>query len=461
MKLRVLTLTLLLAMLMSAFSVFGQDQTIAEIAAGDDNFSTLMAAVGAAAPAVAEALSNPDAELTVFAPANDAFAALPGFVIDYLLANPDVLTQVLQYHVVEGVVTSDQITESMMVPSLVGSELNIVVEDDGTITIDGVAVVTPDIMASNGVIHVISGVLVPPVTLDVEDPAFVEGDIVSEGSSTVTPVTEAIMNNYREAAGGDDAAVNPTHTRTGSGDGIAAFCVGDIQIANASRPIREEEVQICNDNGINPVSFRVGTDGIAVVVNPGNDWIDDASVEELAAIFGSGTTWADIREGFPEEDILRYTPGDESGTYDFFNEIVFDEDASIPAAASNLTTNSDDNVLLLGVSENLYGASYFGYAYFVNNQDQVKLLSVDGVEPSAATVEDGSYPLARPLFIITDPAIVAENPQVGEFIKYYLTNVEDVLGEVGYFPPSARGLNLAKVTIMALTAGDMMMEDEG
>ena len=466
MKFRLLTIIVVIIALFSVSVAIAQDQTIAEIVgaqAETGEFTTLLAAVQAADPAVLEALSG-DGELTVFAPTDAAFAELPQVVIDYLLAHPDLLTQVLLYHVVDGRVTSDDVTTMLAdndgtvnVTSMdMGNELLITSTEDGiAINHANVDLGMADIEASNGIIHVIDSVLIPAIDLSYEDPAFVEGDIVSEGSSTVTPLTETMMSNYRQAAGGDSAAINPSHTRTGSGDGIAAFCAGEIDIANASRPIKDTEIETCQANGLNPIGFRVGTDGIAVVVSPANDWADDVTLEELAAIFSTATTWADVRAGWPEEDILRYTPGDESGTYDFFNEVVFESDESIPAAASNLTTNSDDNVLLLGASENVNGASYFGYAYYVNNQDALKLLSINGVQPNAASVEDGSYALARPLYLYTDANIIAEKPEVGEFIRYYLATVNDVIEGVGYFAPSEAGLNLAKLTILALTEGAM------
>jgi phosphate transport system substrate-binding protein len=455
----------MLALFAMASSVFSQEETIADIVAGNEDFSTLLTAVEAADPSVLEALSNPEADLTVFAPTNDAFAALPDFVIEYLTTtNTELLTQTLLYHVVDGSVMSTDVlglvdeSGMAMVPTLQGAELTVNADLDNMIVrIDGATINLEmvDIEAANGVIHVIDAVLVPPIELEFEDPAFVEGTITSAGSSTVGPLTEAIMAQYRADAGGDDAAIELTNDITGSGTGFDRFC-GELttDFSNASRPIQPDEVELCESNGLNPVEFRVGTDALAVVVNPEADWVEDVTVEELAALVGTATTWSDVREDWPDEEIIRYTPGSESGTFDFFNEVVFDEDASIPEAASNRTTNSDDNVLLLGVAENPYAIGYFGFAYFTNNSDQLKALSVNGVEPSAESVEatgDDAYPLARPLFIYSAPTKFEENAALGEFIKYYLETVNDVIGEVGYFPANPFGLRVAKLTVLALT----------
>lgn len=470
MKVRAIVLTLIIALLAS-FGVFAQEEngTIADVvtayATGDaPEFTSLLAAIEAADPSVLETLSNPDAQLTVFAPTDAAFAELPSFVTDYLMANTDVLTQVLTYHVVDGAYLSADVLGMIdelgnaVIPTLNGAELTLSADlDTLTVKLDQATIVLEmiDIAASNGVIHVIDSVLVPPVELTYEPPAFVEGSVAMAGSSTVGPLTEVIMFNYREEAGGDAAAIELTNDITGTGGGFDRFCgEGVTDLSNASRAIKDDEVAECQAIGREPIEFRVGTDALSVVVNPAADWIEDVTVEELAQLLGTATTWADVREGWPNEPIIRYTPGTESGTFDFFNEVVFEEDETIPLAASNLTTNNDDNVLLLGVAENQYAIGYFGYAYYVNNSDSLKLLRVNGIEANAETVEasgDAAYPLARPLFIYGAASIFAEKPVVGEFVRYYLATVNDVIGEVGYFPANPFRLNIAKLEIIALT----------
>ncbi len=449
MKVRVLAMIVILISVVGL--VFAQDETIVDIAAGNEDFSTLVDLVTTAG--LVDTLAG-DGSFTVFAPTNDAFAALPQVAVDYLLANPDVLEQVLLYHVVDGAIMSGDLSDGMAATSMdMGNELTIAVNDMG-VMVDNATVVTADIEGSNGVIHVIDTVLIPPQTLEVEDPAFVEGNIVTAGSSTVGPLSEAIQEVYDSQ--GFIGTIN--NSIIGSGAGFERFCVeGETDISNASRGIKDGEVESCNAIGRNPIEFRVGTDGIAVVVNLGNDFVDDLTFEELQLAFSTATTWADVRDGFPDEEIIRYFPGTDSGTFDFFVEEVFDEDSQPILDAANGNPNEDDNVLLEGVANNANAIGFFGYAYYDQNQDALKLISIDTVEPNAISVEDGSYLLARPLFIYSDAEIIAEKPQVGEFIKFYLANVDDMIGEVGYFPANPFGLNASKFIIRAATGSDMGM----
>jgi phosphate transport system substrate-binding protein len=168
-------------------------------------------------------------------------------------------------------------------------------------------------------------------------------------------------------------------------------------------------------------------------------------MEELALAFSTAETWADVRAGFPAEPIIRFSPGTDSGTFDYFVEAVFDENEEPILAASNLQLSEDDNVLVQGVEGDVNAIGYFGYAYYEENADKLKLLPIDGVVAGAASLDDGTYPLGRPLFIYSDATVMAEKPQVAAFINFYLTYVnEEVIG-VGYFPASDEALNQAKV----------------
>lgn len=483
-KIRNIALLLVLALLISVSGVLAQDATeeaaasgtIVDIAAGNPDFSTLVSLVQAAG--LAEVLADPNAQWTVFAPTNDAFAAVPQSILDYLGSNPELLTRVLTYHVVEGAVTSDQITESMMAPSmemgavgadLMGSELNIQVagmdamEGDmmateeaaggemmGTgITVDGVNVVQADIVASNGVIHVIDGVLIPPIELPAITPADVTGDIAIAGSSTVNPLTQTIADNFV----GEGFAGQISVEGGGTGAGGERFCLaGDIDIWNASRPADEEEYANCEAIGRFPLEVRVGTDALAVAVSTENDFVDNLTLEELNAVFSTATTWADIRPEWPAEPILRFVPGTDSGTYDYFVEAIFEEDPAPLQGAAELQQSEDDNVLVQGVQGSPYAIGFFGYAYYVENQDTLRAISIEGVEPSAESVDAATYPLARPLFIYTDANVIAEKPQVGQFATYYLNAVNDVVEQVGYFPANERALRLARLGILAATS---------
>jgi phosphate transport system substrate-binding protein len=291
-----------------------------------------------------------------------------------------------------------------------------------------------------------STVSLPEVTAaDYSDP------IVTAGSSTVFPLSEAMAVRWEGEGGG-----NVTIDSIGSGAGFERFCVaGETDIANASRAIRESEVESCAAIGRTPVEFRVGTDALAVVVSTENDFLTDVTAEELALIFSTAANWSDIRPEWPAETILRYSPGTDSGTFDYFVEEIMDgyyvqSDADEGKGreailnAENIQFSEDDNVLVQGVEGSPYAIGFFGFAYYNENQDLLNALSIDGVEPNEQTAEDNSYPLSRPLFIYSDPGIMQSKPQVAAFINFYLTNVNDEIIDVGYFPASAEALDAAR-----------------
>ncbi|HRQ40037.1 MAG TPA: PstS family phosphate ABC transporter substrate-binding protein [Chloroflexota bacterium] len=281
-----------------------------------------------------------------------------------------------------------------------------------------------------------TGVILPDV-----DPLAVTGDIITAGSSTVFPLTERMAERFRQEGYGGNITVDSI----GSGAGLERFCVaGESDIANASRPIRDSEVESCRAIGREPIEFRVGTDALAIVVNPANDFVDSLTLEELALAFSTAATWADVREGWPATPIIRFSPGTDSGTFDYFVEEVFDEDEEPILSAANLQLSEDDNVLVQGVEGDANAIGYFGYAYYEENAGKLRIVPIEGVEATAGHVEDGTYPLARPLFIYSDAGIMAAKPQVAAFINFYLTYVNDEVVDVGYFPASDDALNLAK-----------------
>ena len=281
----------------------------------------------------------------------------------------------------------------------------------------------------------ISGIELPTV-----NPADVPGDVVSAGSSTVFPLAEVIAGLYEGEGGG-----NITIDSIGSGAGFERFCeAGESDVSNASRAIKDSEVESCAAIGRTPIEFRVGTDAIAVAVSIDNDFVTDVTMEELAAIFSTAETWADVRAEWPAEAILRYIPGTDSGTFDYFVEEVFDKDPEPILNASNTQLSEDDNVLVQGVVGSPYAVAFYGYAYYVENADVTNVLSINGIEATLETVDSFEYPLARPLFIYSDAAIMQEKPQVAAYINYFLTDVNEVIDEVGYFPANAEVLNTAK-----------------
>jgi phosphate binding protein len=291
-----------------------------------------------------------------------------------------------------------------------------------------------------------STVMLPEV-----DPLSVTGEIIVAGSSTVFPLTESLAERFQD----EGYAGNITIDSIGTGAGFERFCVaGETDISNASRAIKEEEVASCQAIGREPIEYRVGTDALAVAVSAENDFAADITLEELALAFSTAETWADVRAEWPAEPIQRFSPGTDSGTFDYFVEAVFDENEEPILSAANLQLSEDDNVLVQGVEGSPYAIGYFGYAYFQENEGLLKALAVDGVAPTAESAEDGSYPLARPLYIYSDAKVMAEKPQVAAFINFYLTYVNDEILEVGYFPASGAALDTAKTNWLEATGAE-------
>ncbi|MFZ2358236.1 MAG: PstS family phosphate ABC transporter substrate-binding protein [Anaerolineae bacterium] len=289
----------------------------------------------------------------------------------------------------------------------------------------------------------------PTIELPEVNPLETTGDIIVAGSSTVFPLTERMAERFRD----EGYAGNITIDSIGTGAGFERFCVaGETDISNASRPVKDSERESCRTIGREAIEFRVGTDALAVVVNPGNDWVgpEGVTLEELAKLFSSDVTnWSDVNPAWPAQPVKRFSPGTDSGTFDYFIEAVMDPaypDAGEQAllSAANLQLSEDDNVLVQGVSGDQYAIGYFGFAYFEENAAKLRDLSIEGVAPTADTVNAGEYALARPLFIYSDAGVMAAKPQVADFINFYLTFVNDEVIDVGYFPASDEALGLAR-----------------
>jgi phosphate transport system substrate-binding protein len=273
------------------------------------------------------------------------------------------------------------------------------------------------------------------------NPLEVTGDIVTAGSSTVFPLSERIAARFQD----EGYAGNVTIDSIGSGAGYERFCVeGESDISNASRAIKDSERESCLAIGRDPIEFKVGVDALAVVVSGDNDFVTELSMDELALAFSTAETWADVNPEWPAEEILRFIPGTDSGTFDYFVEHVFDKDEEPILNAANTQLSEDDNVLVQGVLGSPYAIGFFGYAYYAENSDVMTVLSIDGVEPTAATVASTEYPLARYIFIYSTAEIMQEKPQVASFINYYLTYVNEDITDVGYFPLSDELLNASR-----------------
>ena len=287
--------------------------------------------------------------------------------------------------------------------------------------------------------------------LPMVNPLEVTGDIITAGSSTVFPLAERMAERFTD----EGYAGNITIDSIGSGAGYERFCVaGETDIANASRAIKDSEIESCAAINRTPIEFRVGTDAIAVVVNPANDFLTDVTAEQLAQIFSNKVTkWNEVDPSWPDAEIKRFTPGTDSGTFDYFIEAIMTpafeadgEDAGHTAFldAANLQLSEDDNVLVQGVEGDTNGIGFFGFAYYQEQKDRMKIVSINGIEPTAETAESGEYPLARPLFIYSDAGIMKEKPQVASFINFFLSYVNEEIVSVGYFPASDEAINAAK-----------------
>ncbi len=301
---------------------------------------------------------------------------------------------------------------------------------------------------------------VEPTAVPTEDPMAmyapdaVSGDVVTAGSSTVFPLSERMAELFQQ----EGFAGNVTVDSIGSGAGFERFCkTGETDISNASRPIKDSEKEACAAIGREPVEFRVGTDALAVVVSGENDFLTGLTKEQLGRILiGEFKTWDQVDPAYPAETIEVYSPGADSGTFDYMVEAVvapltpnvegkadtkLGEEALLGLEGAQFS--EDDNVLVQGIEGSPYAIGYFGYAYFAENQGALKAIAIEGVEPGQASVDDGSYPLARPLFIYSDAKIMQEKPQVAAFIYFYLSNVNDNIVDVGYFPAPAAELDAA------------------
>ncbi len=263
------------------------------------------------------------------------------------------------------------------------------------------------------------------------------GLVALDGSSTVFPISQAMAEEFQIARRN---AVRVTVGVSGTGGGFQKFCNGEVDISNASRPIKESEIAECEANGVEPIELNVAWDGLTVVVNPSNDWATCMTVDELKRLWQPGSTigrWREIRRDWPDLPVILYGPDTDSGTFDYFTEaVVGEEDAS----RADYTASADDNVLVLGVSGDRGALGYFGYAYYEENRDKLRAVRIDGgagcVGPSRETIENGTYtPLSRPMYIYVRRDALAR-PEVAAFIDFYLDNAEALIPETGYVPLS-------------------------
>lgn len=268
----------------------------------------------------------------------------------------------------------------------------------------------------------------------VNDNSKLEGSISIDGSSTVYPITEAVAEEFRAV----QPKVKVSVGISGTGGGFKKFTRGETQISDASRPIKQKEIDAAKKNNIDYIELEVAYDGMAVVINKENDWLDSITPQELKKIWEPEAQnkimkWNQIRPEWPDEEIHLYGPGTASGTYDYFTEAIIGESG---ASRGDYTASEDDNVLVQGIAGDKYAIGFFGLAYYEENQDKLKLVAVNNGEkavyPTFETVKNKVYrPLSRPLFIYISKKYAA-NPEVKAFVDFYLDHAAQLSKDVGY-----------------------------
>ncbi|MBC8323120.1 MAG: PstS family phosphate ABC transporter substrate-binding protein [Candidatus Marinimicrobia bacterium] len=258
------------------------------------------------------------------------------------------------------------------------------------------------------------------------------GYVKVDGSSTVFPITEAVAEEFRKV----HPKVRVTVGVSGTGGGFKKFVMGEIDINDASRPIKGKEIKKANENVIGFIELPIAFDGLSVVVNKYNNWTDYLTKEELHTIWKPGSTvktWADVRPEWPEKEIKLYGPGTDSGTFDYFTEAI---NGKSQVCRSDFSKSEDDNVLVQGIAGDKYSLGFFGFAYYKENKDKLNIVPIDGgngpVTPSEKTINNGTYqPLSRPIFIYVNPESI-KKPEVKTFVEFYLENTKHLVSEVGY-----------------------------
>lgn len=278
-------------------------------------------------------------------------------------------------------------------------------------------------------------------------PSSQAGTIRIDGSSTVYPISALVSELYKEA--NDSARIAVAYS--GTGGGMKKFIAGEIDICDASRKIKDSEAEACSDAGVEFIELEVAYDGLAIVVSPENTWCDCMTTEQLKKLWtpdSPAQTWRDLDASWPDEKVMLYGPGTDSGTFDYFTEEIVGETKK---SRPDYSPSEDDNVLVTGVSSNKNALGYFGFAYFEENKDKLKVLGVDSgtgcIKPTMETVSKNTYtPLSRPLYIYVRKSSLADE-SVANFVSFYLEKAAEAAKQVGYVPvkDEIQQANLAKM----------------
>lgn len=291
--------------------------------------------------------------------------------------------------------------------------------------------------------------------------ATLKGEIRVDGSSTVYPITEAVAEDFSKAAKG----VRTTVGVSGTGGGFKRFCKGETDISDASRPITKSEVETCKSANIEFVELPVAYDGLCIAISKQNTWATKLTVDQIRKIYsasGTAKTWKDLDSAWPDRAIKVYSPGTDSGTFDYFKEVTVGRDGKV---RSDMSVSEDDNVLVNGVASDRDAIGYFGFAYFTENKDKLVAVAVDdgkgAVLPTDATILDGSYePFSRPVFIYVNRKS-ADRPEIGAFVDFYLQQAAALSKEVGYTPLPESIYGTARTNWKARRTGTQFLDAKG
>ncbi|WP_308187560.1 PstS family phosphate ABC transporter substrate-binding protein [Microbacterium allomyrinae] len=275
------------------------------------------------------------------------------------------------------------------------------------------------------------------------------GSVVTDGSSTVAPLTDAAADLFA----GVEPDVDVVITITGTSAGFRAFCDGETDISNASRSISDEEIAACEASGVEFTEIVVANDGLSVIISPENDWATDLTVEQLATIWspesqGEITNWNQVDPGFPDEPLVLFGAGSDSGTLDYFTAAINGEEGEIRA---DYRASEDDDETVEGVAKELGALGFLGLSYVEENPGVIAAASIDGVAPSTETVQDGSYtPLSRPLFIYVNDTSYADQPQVKAFVDFYVDKALEIAERALVVPLTSAQITTAQEELKSL-----------
>lgn len=288
-----------------------------------------------------------------------------------------------------------------------------------------------------------------------------KGAVKVDGSSTVAPISMAVAEEFKKVTPGVDVSVGIS----GTGGGFKKAIAGEIDVADASRPITKSELEKAGSNGIEFIELPVAFDGLSFVTNKANTWAKDLTVDEIKKIYLDGSTvktWKDIRPTWPDKSIKLYSPGTDSGTFDYFKEVVAGKTGAI---RGDMSVSEDDNVLVRGVEGDEGALGFFGFAYYIENKGKLNVLAVDGgkgaVVPTHETIENAQYaPFSRPLFIYVNRKS-ADRPATKAFVSFYLQSAPALVEQVGYVRLPESILSRVKANWEARKTGTQFLNDKG